>query len=118
MKYYVQGCGYSILRNEAFGKALQDERERYRDTGGASEHNGHFGFVPAFYDLVEERLYLSTYRDGRPAAVHVLEGLPERLRQRNHYQRDLVVGFLRGNKFYTREQAAGLIAKLRLKASA
>ncbi len=118
MKYYVQGSGYSILCNEPFARALQDEQERYRGTGGASEHNSHFGFVPAFYDLVDERLYLSTYRDGSQASVHVLEGLPEKLRRRDHYQRDLVVGFLRGNRFYTREQAAGLIEKLRLQATA
>ena len=44
-------------------------------TGGRAGENEHLGFRPAFYDMATCSLHLSTFADGRPAPVHLLDGL-------------------------------------------
>jgi hypothetical protein len=58
---------------------LQQENRRYRGRGGVSPENGSLGFRPAFMDVETGRVFASCFADGRPAAVHVIEGLPEKL---------------------------------------
>ena len=60
-------------------------------------------FVPAYYDSATETVYLSRYSDGTVAAVHVLDGIPAALSDK------VIVGFVRDNRFYTREQAAEIL---------
>lgn len=36
-----------------------------------------FGFLPAFMDIKSKETHLSSYKNGKTAAVHILDGLPE-----------------------------------------
>jgi len=81
--------------------------------GRCSSENRNSGFRPAFHDLATGISYLSRYADGSPAPFHLLDGLPQRLLERTGKQQrltattpSLIAGFLRADRFYTREQAA------------
>jgi len=69
------------------------------------------GFAPAYYDSATETVYLSRYSDGSKAPVHVLDGIPCNLfpdgnEKSGELPDTIIVGFVRDNRFYTREQAA------------
>ena len=49
------------------------------------------------------RTYLSRYSDGRPAPIHIHDGLPEAIQWRTEI--NIIPGFVRDGRFYTREQA-------------
>lgn len=94
-------------------RSLRVENDLYRGSGGVSEENRTAGFVPAFLDSVTGIAYRSRFADGRPAPVHLLEGLPNHLL--NRYDETggitspgagLISGFLRLGRFYTRSEAA------------
>lgn len=92
---------------------LRRQNRRFANTGGISEQNANRGFMPAFLDRSTGHSYLARFADGRPAPMHLLEGLPEELiMQRDpggrvHGVKDSVVaGFVRRGRFFTREQAA------------
>jgi hypothetical protein len=92
-----------------------------QDQCGLSAHAGCFGFRPAFRDNFSELVYLSRYADGRPAPIHVLDGLPDAMVQTRYpsgrvkaVKEGLISGFLRDGCFYTREEAADFIASLAL----
>lgn len=98
---------------------LQMETAAHRGTGGVSAENRELGFKPAFRDTSTGETYLSTFADGRPAPFHLLDGLPESLvLARDRYGRasrvigSIVSGFLRDGVFYTRAQAAELVAEV------
>jgi hypothetical protein len=38
-----------------------------------------FGLAPALVDLETRRVFASCFQDGRPAPIHLLEGLPDDL---------------------------------------
>jgi hypothetical protein len=91
---------------------LADENRRYATTPGVSERNRHAGFVPAYRDAHSGRVVPSRYADGRPAPIHILEGLPadwviERdLAGKTRRVRDsIVAGFVLDSRFFTREEA-------------
>ena len=93
-------------------RKLADQTLRYMGTGGISRENRHAGFRPAYRDRRSGQVYLSCYADGRPAPVHVLDGLPEALVvQRSAAGHVMAVvqwveaGFVRAGRFYTREEA-------------
>lgn len=82
-------------------------------TGGRAGENEHLGFRPAFFDTATCTLHLATFADGRPAPVHLLDGLPDELVVvRSDCGRviaakaSLVAGFERDGYFYTRRSAA------------
>jgi len=92
---------------------LNYENQTFGTTGGVSENNREDGFVPAFQDTATGCVYRSCFANGCPAPIHLLDGLPKELVvQRDAADRaialkaTLVAGFLRANRFYTREQAA------------
>ena len=94
---------------------LRVENQVYRGTGGRSQENGAAGFVPAFRDDLTGATYRSRFADGRPAPIHLLEGLPAGLLSRTAERGGviptgchLVSGFLRGGRFYTRAEAAAV----------
>ena len=79
------------------------------------------GFRPAFLDFATCTVYLSRFRDGRAAPVHLLEGLPEEVVLiRDGAGRvvatksSLIAGFVRGGFFYTRAAAARAAAEWRV----
>jgi len=87
--------------------------QRFAGTAGVSAGNRAQGFRPAFFDSDKGSVHLSRFADGRPAPMHVLDGLPgDVVVRRMHGGRvvavkpSLVSGFVRENRFFTREQAA------------
>ena len=97
---------------------LQLETEAHRGTGGVSVENHGLGFRPAFMDRDTGATYPATFRDGRPAPFHILDGMPDELvvaRDRrgcvSRVVGSVVAGFLRDGIFYTREQAAAAVSE-------
>ncbi len=108
------------MREGMIEQRLAQQNESYRGSGGRSEENRDYGFRPAFFDYASQRLYLSRFADGKPAPMHLLDGLPDDvvvdraasgrvLRTRA----SLVAGFERKGMFYTRKAAARAVAALR-----
>ena len=92
---------------------LREENLAYIGTGGLSQENWSAGFIPAFYDPDTGRAEIARFADGRPAPMHLLEGLPgEWVKKRDASGRasaikgSVISGFIRGAYFYTRNQAA------------
>ncbi len=97
-------------------KALRRQNRVFRDTGGVSAGNRAQGFAPAFMDTQTGVVYRACFADGRPAPMHLLEGLPSALVvERDAGGRAVAIhasvlaGFVRGTRFFTREQAAALV---------
>jgi hypothetical protein len=97
---------------------LQEQDERYAGTGGRSDVNRDLGFRPAFLDCSTCAIYLSRFRDGRIAPLHVLDGLPDDVvlvrAETGHalmVKSSLVAGFERHGFFYTRRAAARAVAE-------
>ena len=93
--------------------SLEEENSQYKGTGGVSEGNRAYGFIPAFLDTVTGYAYPSRFANGKLAPVHLFDGLPEKLVEKSvvtgkvyALRKGLVSGFLRGQKFYTRSEAA------------
>ena len=91
---------------------LATEKARYFGTGGCSAGNRSCGFRPAFQDRETGRIYLSAFADGRPAPVHLLDGLPPSLvltrtplGRVGAVKGSVISGFARDGHFYTREEA-------------
>lgn len=107
----------SAERQHLSPQHLIRENEVFAGTGGVSQGNRSHGFRPAFLETGSGAIYLSRFADGRPAPVHVLDGLPPALvTKRTSAGRasskcaSVVSGFVRGDRFYTREQTAKLMA--------
>lgn len=99
---------------------LRIENLVHRDSGGRSEENRNLGFRPAFPDFVTQRIYLSCYRNGLAAPVHVLDGLPDEVvvartasGRVRRTKATLIAGFVRNGFFYTRRAAARAVKQWR-----
>lgn len=97
--------------------SLSEENREFRKTGGVSSGNRGAGFIPAFLDTNTGYAYPSTFANGQPAPVHMFDGLPDTLVKKSvvtgkiyALREGLVSGFIRNSKFYTRKEAAGMIA--------
>ncbi|WP_290652135.1 hypothetical protein [Aquisalimonas sp.] len=96
---------------------LAIERDWFEGTGGESSVCCDHGLVPGFSDEETGCVYRALYRDGSPAPMHVLDGLPDEVvldRDADGHvmavKSSLVSGFIFNGCFYTREEAAALIA--------
>lgn len=96
---------------------LRKENEEFWGTGGVSPVNRKHGFLPAFLDTDTGVVYPSRYADGRPAPVHLYEGLPSVLftdldaeNRPKALKSSVVSGFVCGQRFYTRDEAAQIHA--------
>lgn len=94
-------------------RKLRRENAVFRGTGGVSEDNRSLGFRPAYLNTATGETVVSRFANGAIAPVHVLDGLPEdwvvaRDRRGNVRQvlASILAGFVRGERFYTREAAA------------
>ena len=94
-------------------KLLQQQNRLYKGTGGVSRNNRAAGFRPGFLDTTSGEVYLSRFADGRPAPMHVLDGLPAELvteREESGGVRavksTVTAGFVRNNRFFSRAEAA------------
>jgi hypothetical protein len=99
-------------RSSFTAEKLAAEKARYFGTAGCSAGNRSCGFRPAFLDRETGRIYLAAYADGRPATVHVLDGLPRSLVLARTpggrvcaVKGSVISGFARDGHFYTREEA-------------
>jgi len=94
-------------------RALRIENRHYAGSGGISRENRSSGFVPAFLDSSTGQTYRSRYSDGRPAPMHILEGLPSHLliecSDSLSAKACVVSGFLRCGDFFTRAEAAAAV---------
>mgnify|MGYP000889988509 FL=1 len=97
-------------------KALRQQNRVFRGTGGVSAENRSQGFAPAFLDTQTGEVYRACFADGRPAPMHLLEGLPSALvverdagGRATALRSSVMAGFVRGTRFFTREQAAALV---------
>lgn len=91
---------------------LEIENHRFHGGAGVSAGNRHLGFRSAFRDRTTGRIYLSRFANGRPAPIHLLDGLPDHLvvaRETGgrvlEVRETVEAGFEQGGHFYTREQA-------------
>jgi hypothetical protein len=95
---------------------LREENQTFAGTGGISAGNHSHGFVPGFCDTQTGRVRISRFSNGTPAPMHLLDGLPEEwITARDPAGRvaaikpTVMAGFIRQNRFYTREQAAKVV---------
>ena len=96
---------------------LHRQNEVFAQSGGVSAGNRQHGFLPAFMDHDTGLVYTACHRDGRPAPMHILDGLPDFLvTQRDPQGRPIGIkesveaGFLRAGRFFTRSEAARAVA--------
>lgn len=99
-------------------RRLEQENRAYRATGGVSEHNRCLGFRPAFRDADTGRVYPSLNAGGAPCPFHCLDGLPAEVvtdrgptGQVTCVKASLEAGFERDGEFYSRAQAAEMVAR-------
>jgi len=104
------------MNNLLTTETLKRQNQAFAGTGGVSEENHSSGFRPAFHDLASGRTALARFADGRPAPMHLLDGLPEEwVVQRDTSGRisaiknTVIAGFVRNGMFYTREEAAAAL---------
>lgn len=104
---------HSPATRQMLYRRLHRENRRFVNTGGVSRNNRRQGFEPAFMDTRTGQVYRSMFADGRPAPIHVHEGLPEELLhaiatdiQSAAPHPRVVSGFTRNKCFFTRQQAA------------
>ena len=105
------------MKNATSIVQLKLENLVHRGTGGRSEENRALGFRPAFFDFATQRIYLSCFRNGMPAPIHVLDGLPDEIvidRAASGKvittKATVIAGFVRNGFFYTRRAAAKAVA--------
>jgi hypothetical protein len=91
---------------------LNKEVAKYRGTGGISTEAKANKFKPAFKDQETGKIYPSTTESGKPAGVHLLEGLPEDVVTTRHEDGEIdgvkdsiISGFIKDGKFFTRDEA-------------
>lgn len=104
------------MNNLLTTETLRKQNLAFVGSGGVSEENGSAGFLPAFYDCATGRAVLARFADGRPAPMHLLDGLPDEwVAERDAAGRvsaiknSVIAGFVRDGFFYTREQAAAAL---------
>ena len=81
-----------------------------------SEQAQVYGFVPAFKDCNDGRVYLSRNANGALASIHKLDGLPKHLLtcldpdvNERELKKSVIAGFVRDNNYFSRSQAASLV---------
>ncbi len=120
---YAESLGCSRQPSRTDGPApglsartLRHQNRVFRGTGGVSPENRSLGFAPAFLDTQTGAVYRACFADGRPAPMHLLDGLPPTLvvardaaGRATAIHPAVTAGFLREDRFYTRAQAAALV---------
>ena len=115
----IASTTYSVKHQQMLSvAALKEQNKRFMNTGGRSQENRSEGFRPAFSDTSTGTVYLSCFANGRPAPMHMLDGLPaEVVLARTESGRvtavkdSVVAGFVKAGEFYTREEAAAALTR-------
>lgn len=94
---------------------LTADNVAYAGTAGLSQNNQHLHFIPAFREQTTGRVELARFADGRIAPMHLLCALPDEWvvtrdadGQITAVLDTVVAGFVRDQRFYTREEAAAV----------
>ncbi|MDM0033446.1 hypothetical protein QTI33_15020 [Variovorax sp. J22P271] len=92
---------------------LEQETVDFRGSGGVSADNRSVGFRPAFRNMETGSVYPSCFADGRPAPIHMVDGLPDELVVARSAAGKVVSvkdsvqsGFVFNGRFYDRGEAA------------
>ena len=100
-------------------RTLQRENVEFFGTRGRSQENATLGFRPAFMDSETSIVYPSCFADGRPAPMHLVDGLPADVvltwtpgGRVATVKPTIVSGFTLAGDFYTREAAARKASEL------
>ena len=98
---------------------LRSENQLFAGTGGISPNNRPQGFQPGFRDAESGQIAISSFADGSPAPIHVLDGIPAHWVTTRHpggrvlsVKASVESGFIRGGRFYTRAEAAALVSRI------
>ena len=96
---------------------LEQETAAYQGGGGVSAGNRSLGFRPAFRDNATGCVYPSRFVDGRPAPIHMIDGLPDELvvarsptGKVRSVKDSVQSGFILNGCFCDRDQAAAALA--------
>lgn len=88
-------------------QAVQQQGTYYR-FNGAVFSDVSFGFMPAFKNIKNQEVHLSTDVDGELSVMHILDGLPESWIEEKDEQgkaltlkSEIIAGFMRNADFYT-----------------
>jgi hypothetical protein len=99
-------------------QTLRAEHRIFAGTGGISQNNRSQDFQPGSYDAESGQMAISCFADGRPAPIHVLDGVPANwVTARNagggilSIKASVVSGFICGGRFYSRAEAAALMVR-------
>lgn len=100
------------MRGVLTDMSLRDENRLYANTRGVSQNNRGLGFRPGYLNRRSGEWTLSRFSDGSLAPVHLLDGLPDTwVRARDaggkvtEVRPEIISGFVRDGRFYTREEA-------------
>ena len=92
---------------------LANENQEFSGTGGISQNNYEYGFIPAFRNENTQEVSLSRLANGHIAPIHTLEGIPrEWFLSSGNASNQMILkehvtsGFVRQGQYYTRKQAA------------
>lgn len=109
---------YPLIFSETSQKLI-NENVCFKDTGGVSAGNREHHFIPAFLDFETGAIYISSFRNGRPAPIHLYDGLPPHLvvsfnsvNKPIKVKPSVVSGFVHEQRFYTREQALNRVQEV------
>ena len=104
------------MRQALSRRLLGKQHARFKGTGGVSQTSQVRDLVPGFFDTLTGTMDVARFRDRTPAPCHLLDGVPDDWVVRRDcagrvmaVRGTVVAGFIRGEQFYTREQAAGLL---------
>ena len=96
-------------------QTLQSENLAFAGTSGISENNRAAGLKPAFLDLNTGRIEIARFANGQPAPIHIINWLPKEWANSftesgtiDSLIEGVIAGFIKGNVFYTRDEAAKL----------
>lgn len=91
---------------------LRHQSDDFTGRGGTSAEARVLGLVPGFKDCRNGRVFRSCFADGRPAPVHLLDGLPADMIAKRAPDGTVlavcdavVAGFLLGDRFLDRDEA-------------
>lgn len=100
-------CKPGLTRDE-----LKHQSDDFCGRGGTSAETQSLGLVPGFRDSHSGRVFVSRFADGRPAPMHLLDGLPQDLVVERGSDgsvlsvcENIVAGFLLGDRFMDRDEA-------------
>jgi hypothetical protein len=98
--------------------AVRTASDEYIGTCGESATAKKVKFLPAFRSSLDGRIERARFPNGQPAPMHLIGGLPQEWAVRCDLEgcvleisEDIEAGFVRDDRFYTREEAASETAR-------